>query len=34
MGEGSAILILESLEYAQARGANILCEFTGYGTTD
>jgi 3-oxoacyl-[acyl-carrier-protein] synthase II len=34
MGEGSGILILESLEYAQARGANILCEFTGYGTTD
>jgi len=34
MGEGAGILILESLEYAQARGANILCEFTGYGTTD
>jgi 3-oxoacyl-[acyl-carrier-protein] synthase II len=34
MGEGSGILILESLEHAQARGANILCEFTGYGTTD
>jgi len=34
MGEGSGILILESLEYAQARGANILCEFSGYGTTD
>ena len=34
MGEGSGILILESLEHAQARNANILCEFTGYGTTD
>jgi 3-oxoacyl-[acyl-carrier-protein] synthase II len=34
MGEGSAILIMESLEHAQARGANILCEFTGYGTSD
>lgn len=34
MGEGAGILILESLEYAQARGANILSEFTGYGTTD
>ena len=34
MGEGSGILILESLEHAQARGANILCEFGGYGTSD
>ncbi len=34
MGEGAGILILESLESAQARGANILCEFSGYGTTD
>ena len=34
MAEGAGILILESLEYALARGANILCEFTGYGTTD
>jgi 3-oxoacyl-(acyl-carrier-protein) synthase len=34
MGEGAGILIMESLESAQARGAKIFCEITGYGTTD
>ena len=34
MGEGSGMLIIEELEFARARGANILCELTGYGTTD
>ena len=31
MGEGSGIVILEDLEHAKKRGAEIYCEMVGYG---
>ncbi|WP_110649839.1 beta-ketoacyl-ACP synthase II [Salinicola peritrichatus] len=33
MGEGAGLIVIETLEHAQARGATPIAELVGYGTT-
>ena len=34
LSEGAGFVVLEELEHAKKRGANIICELAGYGATD
>ncbi|MCI5604197.1 MAG: beta-ketoacyl-ACP synthase II [Clostridia bacterium] len=34
LSEGAGFIVLEELEHAKARGAEIICEMVGYGATD
>lgn len=34
LGDGAGVLVLEELESAKKRGANILCELVGFGMSD
>ena len=34
MADGSGMMVLESLEHAEKRGARIIAEFAGYGSSD